>query len=159
MIYDRVIEDVTQAQALFENKVKKFIPLTDAEKTTLERGRVTVNTLNRIEQKQAEIGQILKDWKYLKEDITNKQWSNEVFFREDLQRLTDNTAKLRDAFYVLSKDLPNPEARYYFEEFNIMERFLFEIEELIKEAKSNFKRSGAISANQKITLPLKGDAL
>lgn len=155
MIYDRTIEDVTQAQALFENKVKKFFPLTDTEKNTLERGRVTVDTLNRIENKQAEIGQILNKWHYLKEPIINKQWSNEVFFREDLQRLTENTAKLREAFYVLNKDMPSPEARYFFEEFNTMEKLLAEISFLIFATKQSFKRSGTVYANQS-TLPLKG---
>lgn len=155
MIYDRTLEDVANAKTIFAEKVTMSIPLTDAEKDIMERGMVTADTLNRIEQKQAEIGQILNKWHYLKEPIINKQWSNEVFFREDLQRLTENTAKLREAFYVLSEELPNPEAWYYFEEFNTMEKLLAEISFLVFATKQSFKRSGAAYANQSI-LPLKG---
>ena len=155
MIYDRTIQDVAQAKEIFETKVKNFVALTTAEKTTLERGRVTVNTLNRIEQKQAEMAQKLKNYGYFDGDIINKSWSNEVFFNEDLKRLAQNTATLREAFYIISSDMKNPEARFFYEDFNTMERFLAEIEALIENMEKSFKRSGAVSANQTI-LPLKG---
>lgn len=154
MIYNRTAEDIAQAQEIFETKVKKFVALTEAEKTALERGRVTADALNRIEQKQAEIGQILNNWHYLDTAIANKRWSTEVFRQEDLKRLADNTAILREAFFLIN-DVQLPEARFFYEEFNKMEQILFELGELISNTKKSFKTSGTFSANQNI-LTLKG---
>jgi flagellar biosynthesis/type III secretory pathway chaperone len=155
MIYDRTAQDVEQAQEIFETKVKNFVALTEDEKTALERGRVTVDTLNRIEQKQAEIATMLKQWHYLKQDIANKTWSSGVFRQEDLKRLADNTKILRDCFYVMSANIANPAARFYYTEFNNMEKILWETSQLIKFTESSFKHCGSFNSNQ-IKLPLKG---
>ena len=155
MIFDRTAQDVVQAEQLFNEKVKAFLPLTDAEENIMERGRVTVGTLNRIEQKQAEIALQLKDWGYIKEILVNKEWNAEVFFQEDLERLVENTKALRNSFFVITTSLKNPDVRFFYEDFNRMEQILSEIWQLIEAAKATFKYSGALNANQTI-LPLKG---
>ena len=65
MIYNRTATDVSLAKRLRAEKVQKFIELTDDEVQTLERGTITINTLNRIEDKQAEIKAMLDDMGYL----------------------------------------------------------------------------------------------
>lgn len=157
MIYDRTQQDVDNAQAIFETKVKAFIELTDEEKNIMERGRVTTNTLNRIEEAQNAIGEMLVTMGYLKIPIVNKSWrSADVFFAEDLQRIVDNTKALRRSFFVLSQNLKDPIPAFDYTNFNIIERLLYEMDELIEIVKSNYKRAGAYKAGQRIHLPLKG---
>lgn len=155
MIYDRTINDVAQAERIFKEKVLSLAVLSDDEKQILERGRVTAETLNRIEENQKEIADILKKWHYINVELETKKWSSEIFFDEDLTRLVKNTILLRDAFYTIN-EIRQPEPLFHFEEFNKIEQILFEIGELIKNAEKSFKYSGTFFVNQSIILPLKG---
>ena len=55
MIFDRTQNDVDTAILLRDTKVKNFETLTESEIATLEKGMLTINTLNRIETKQRRI--------------------------------------------------------------------------------------------------------
>lgn len=157
MIYDRTKQDVDNAQAIFETKVKAFVSLTDEEKNIMERGRVTTNTLNRIETAQEAIGEMLVTMGYLNVPIVNKTWLNsDVFFEEDLYRIVNNTKALRKSFFVLSQNLKDPIPAFDYTNFNIIEKLLYEMSELIEIVKSNYKRADAYIAGQGINLPLKG---
>lgn len=157
MIFDRTANDVFEAERIFNEKVKAFFTLSEEEKSILEKGRVTAETLNRIENKQAEIGEILVQWEYLTEGLIHKTWGTEVFTQGDLLRIVNNLLTLRDSFYVISSDLAEPRPRFHFEDFNIIEKTLAEIEELVSSAKKSFLRSGAVRSAQR-PLPLKGDS-
>ena len=52
MIFDRTQNDVDTAILLRDTKIKKFETLTESEIATLEKGMLTINTLNRIEDRQ-----------------------------------------------------------------------------------------------------------
>lgn len=157
MIYDRTQSDITQAEKIYKEKVLTFSVLSDEEKTILERGRFTTESINRIVEKQKEVSAILSKWHYLKEELENKDnWTSQVFFEEDLRRLVKNNNTLRECFYVVSKNLRNPEPLFHYEEINILEKILVELSELIELTEKSFKRCGTFSADQ-ITLPLKGD--
>ena len=71
MIFDRTQEDVDTAVRLRNEKVKEFKNLTNEEINTLERGTITINTLNRIENKQTEIAELFSRLS-IKTDIKNK---------------------------------------------------------------------------------------
>ena len=58
MIFDRTQNDVDAAISLRNKKVKGFESLTSEEINTLERGTITINTLNRIENKQMELANL-----------------------------------------------------------------------------------------------------
>ena len=153
MIFDRTKEDVETAEQIFNEKVKNFIPLSEEEESQMERGRLTTSTLNRIELKQAEIKYWLKELQYLKKDLINKQWNDGFFFKEDLQRLVENTKELRAAFYVSDNSTENPVAIFRYDEFNKIEKILFELAENIDNAKFSFKLCGTFNSNQSV-LPL-----
>lgn len=155
MIYDRTIQDVIDAEQIFNEKIKQMLPLTAEEENILEKGRVTATTLNRIENKQAELASLLNDEMFVKVNLQNKSWSNQVFFQEDLRRLVDNSKALRDNFFVISA-IENPSARFYFEDFNKIEKILAEVEAQIANARKSFRRSGSFSAGQSV-LPQKGE--
>lgn len=145
MIFDRTSADVLAAKNIRADKVQKFIELTDEDIQVLERGMVTINTLNRIESKQAEIKTILNDMGYFNTPIVNKMWEyNDIFAEADLQRLVDNNASLRRAFYVLSDSPRDAIAKYHYIEFNALEKILVDISENIDFAKSQYRECGAI---------------
>ena len=52
MIFDRTQNDVDTAIRLRREKVQTFQELTESEIVILEKGTLTINTLNRIESKQ-----------------------------------------------------------------------------------------------------------
>lgn len=146
MIYNRTLSDVTSAKKIREEKVKKFIQLTDDEITTLERGTITINTLNRIENKQAEIKAILDDMGYFNTPVINKTWTyNDIFSETDLQRLVDNNIALRNAFYALTDSPQNAIAKYHYVEINSLEKILFDISSNIEYTISKYRRCGTFN--------------
>ena len=143
MITDRTQLDVTKAKSIIEEKVKKFIELTSAEEKTLERGTVTINTINRIEDKQAEIQEILNDMGYWNVSIFNKKWNfGDVFRQSDLDRIIENNSMLRNAFYALKDSPVNAIGKYHYSEFNSLERILLDIFTNIEYTISRYRRCG-----------------
>jgi hypothetical protein len=154
MIFDRTFEDIGKVKQILK-KLKDFAKLTQSDIETLERGTITYNTLNRIENKQKELAEILEQWTYLVVPITNKSWTKEDIFNEsELKRLADNTVVLREAFYVIDKAQPNPKAKYTYQDINAMEKILDEIDRLIAFTKASFKRSNTFQSGQDFVLSL-----
>lgn len=143
MITDRTQLDVKNAKSIVEEKVKKFIELTSAEENILERGMVTINTINRIEDKQAEIQEILNDMGYWNVSIFNKKWNlGDVFRQSDLDRIVENNSMLRSAFYALKDSPINAIGKYHYLEFNSLERILLDIFTNIEYTISRYRRCG-----------------
>ena len=116
MITNRTQYDVDTAIRLRNEKVK-FDPitmqpinpeeLTESEIAILEKGTITYNTLNRIENKQEELKNLLNGMGYWNTPIKNKVWGeNDIFNVDEFQRILDNTNVLRNAFFVYM-DTPN----------------------------------------------------
>lgn len=142
MITDRTQLDVNKSKSIIEQKVKKFIELTNDDKNTLERGTVTINTINRIENKQAEIMQTLNDMGYYV-SIINKSWSlGDAFKQADLERIAANNIALRSAFYAFKDSPVNAIAKYHYSEFNRLEKILIDIFNNIEYTISRYRRCG-----------------
>lgn len=143
MIFDRTSTDVNKAINIRKNKVQQGIELTEEEVLQLERGSITINTINRIEQKQQELKNLLDNMFYFVEPIETKIWNeNEFFFDTDLQKIVNNTAILRKAFYTYAKTPANPRAEYHYRELNSMEKILYDLETMIDYVKANYKECG-----------------
>ena len=143
MITDRTQLDVNKSKIIIEQKVKKFIEITSDEENTLERGTVTINTINRIENKQAEIMQALNDMGYWNVSITNKNWSlGDAFKQADLERIVANNIALRSAFYALKDSPVNAIEKYHYSEFNRLEKILLDIFTNIEYTISRYRRCG-----------------
>ena len=138
MIFDRTQNDVDAAISLIEQKVKKFEGLTNEEIGILERGTITVNTLNRIENKQTEIAELLSQLS-INVDIKNKNWEEtQIFNRAEFQRILDNLNVLVKYFCVYSNTPNVPKISYHFEDINAIEKILFDLEELYNKALKSF---------------------
>ena len=138
MIFDRTQEDVDTAVRLRNEKVKEFKNLTSEEINTLERGTITINTLNRIENKQSEIAELFSNLS-INVDIENKNWEEtQIFNRAEFQRILDNLNVLVKNFSVYSNTPNVPQISYHFEAINAIEKILFDLEELYNKALKSF---------------------
>ena len=151
MIFDRTQNDVDTAILLRDTKVKKFEELTESEIATLEKGTLTINTLNRIESKQEELKNLFNDMGYWNTSITNKVWGeNDIFNVNEFQRIIDNTNVLRQAFFVY-KNTPNtPPVSYHYNDINSLEKILNDLDVMINDVKSRYKRCGTFRCGELI---------
>ena len=149
MIFDRTQNDVDTAIILRREKVQTFQELSENEVATLEKGTLTINTLNRIEEKQEDLKGTLNDMGYWNTPITNKVWSeNDIFSVVDFQRILDNTNVLRQAFFVY-KGTPNtPPISYYWDDINALEKILYDLDVMINDVKSNYRECGSFECGE-----------
>lgn len=144
MIFNRTQEDVDEAIKLRNEKVKKFQELTESDIAALEKGTMTINTLNRIESKQEELKNLFNDMGYWNTPIVNKLWDNaQIFNVNEFQRILDNTNVLRQAFFVY-KDTPiTPPISYHFEDINSLEKILYDFDNelggMVNDVKSHYR--------------------
>lgn len=142
MIFDRTQEDVNAAISLRNQKVKEFEILTSEEINTLERGTITINTLNRIENKQKEIVELFLRLS-INVNIKNKTWQTSQIFDElEFQRILDNLNVLVKSFCVYSNTPNVPKISYRFEDINAIEKILVDLEELYNKALKSFVYCG-----------------
>lgn len=139
MIIDRTHNDVLKSIEL----AQRGGVFSEKEIETLERGMVTINTLNRIEEKQKEIADLISEMGY-PVSIENKTWKQQdVFFFEDLKRIVSNVEKLRISFFALNETPANPRAEYHYREFNLIEKVLLDIQNNAVFAEENYKICGS----------------
>lgn len=143
MITDRTQADVDNAKLIRTNKVQKFITPTAEDLATLEKGMLTITTLNRIEDEQARLKGLLADMGYYNTNFVSKTWQySDIFNGDEFQRIIDNTDMLRDAFFVLTTTPVTPSATYDFETFNALEQILVDLDIMINDVKSYYKECG-----------------
>lgn len=144
MITDRTQSDVDNALKIRYNKVKTFQGLTEDDVNTLERGMLTINTLNRIEEKQEELANLINVIGYWNTPIENKtDWTdNDIFTEGEFQRIIDNENILRNAFFTYV-DTPNtPNISFHYEDINSLEKILVDLDVMINDVKSNYRECG-----------------
>ena len=149
MIFDRTQNDVDTAIRLRREKVQTFQELAESEIATLEKGTLTINTLNRIENKQDELKNLFNDMGYWNTPITNKVWGkNNIFNVIEFQRILDNTNILRQAFFVY-KDTPStPPVSYHYNDINALENILYDLDVMINDVKSHYRECGTFECGE-----------
>ena len=144
MIFDRTQNDVDTAIRIRREKVQTFQELTESEITTLEKGTITYNTLNRIESKQAQLQEVLKQLGYLV-DIEAKHWTeSDIFDEAEFDRILRNLDELTALIAMLSTTPPIPEMQYHFQNINDIEKILFDLDFLLGNAEKNINFAWAI---------------
>lgn len=143
MIFDRTLSDVTQAIEIREKKVKGGQELTESDIEILSKGFLTVETLNRILQKQFEIKETLNVMGYYNIPIIFKSWNvGKYFYKSDLENIVKNNEILRAAYYVFATTPEGAVARAHYEELNKIEKTLFDLEEMASDMMSLFRPCG-----------------
>lgn len=150
MITDRTQADIDLAKTIFSEKFLQGIALTEEEKAIMERAFATVACINRIESKEAELSNKMLMLLYTEQGITTKAWATEIFTYDEFKRIVDNCIFLKNAYFTKNQ-MENPKTIFSFNEFNILEKTLQEIEEILTENENYVKRSGvAISGATKL---------
>lgn len=149
MIIDRTQYDVDEAKRIRIEKVQSFVELTDEEIEILERGTITVNTLNRIEDKQKELKDLFFHAGYYNTDMINKTWNyTDIFSSVEFNRLIDNLNVLRNAFFVYSDTPPTPNTAYHYKDINSLERILVDLENMLMDMKSRCRQCGTFMCGE-----------
>ncbi len=149
MIFNRTEADVTEAKHIILEKVQKFLTLSNTEVETLEKGCLTINTLNRIENEQRRLNEVLNDMGYWNTEMTNKEWTiSDVFDEQNFQRLLTNIDVLRNAFFTYSETPVTPNISYHFQAINEMEKILNDVGEIVTYTQANYKICGNFSCGE-----------
>ena len=144
MIFDRTQNDVDTAILLRDTKVKKFETLTESEIATLEKGTLTINTLNRIENKQEELKNLFNEIGYWNTPISTRQWAYaDIFEGTQFDRILNNLEILIKAFFIY-KNTPNvPDNNYRkYQTINDVEKILYDLDVMINDVKSHYRECG-----------------
>lgn len=130
MIYDRTQADIDEAREL-RTKLGRGEALTEDEVRQLERGTLTVVTLNRIENKMSELSQSLKN-KGNSTNIATKSWIHgDYFYKNDFERWISILDKLKMFAPSLTVDTPTVDEALTFDGINKVEKILVDTEEAI----------------------------
>ena len=150
MIYDRTQVDVDNAVKIRSEKVQKFTELTTEDITTLEKGMLTINTLNRIEEKQQELKNLFEEDFYFVDEISNKSWTyTDIFKQEDFDRILLNLEKLIKAYFVYSNTPKIPDNNYRkYQTINDVERILHDLDIMISDVKSHYRECGTFECGE-----------
>ena len=143
MIFDRTQQDVDNAIRIRAEKVQTGLSLSEKEIEILERGTMTINTINRIEEAQDALKNIFNDMGYWNTPTSNKHWNgDEIFTKEDFERIVKNLGVLKNAFFVFANTPETPKARYDYESLNAIEKILNDLDLMINDVKSHYRECG-----------------
>lgn len=149
MIYDRTKADVDAAIRVRRDSVQNFIPLMNWEIDVLEKGTITINTLNRIENKQKSLKSLFNDMGYWNTPTTNKEWQyTDIFDEVNFQRIINNLNILRNAFFVFKSTPNTPPISYHYNDINALEKILFDLDVMINDVKSRYRRCGTFRCGE-----------
>lgn len=143
-IYNRTLASVQSAVKIRKEKISKGVELTEQDLTILSIGAITQDDINRIQSNIFNVGSDLKDMGYyFQSQIENKTYDeNDIFYQEDLQDWCNLVDKFKKAFFPYADTPIKPLARYSFEEFNKLEKILFDLNKRTDEVKSLYRECG-----------------
>lgn len=150
MIFDRTQNDVDTAIILRREKVQTFQELTESEIATLEKGTLTINTLNRIESKQEELKNLFNDIGYWNTPISTRQWAyGDIFVGTQFDRILNNLEILIKAFFIY-KNTPNvPDNNYRkYQTINDVEKIIYDLDVMINDVKSHYRECGTFESGE-----------
>ncbi len=151
MIYNRTKADVDTALSIRAEYVQQGTELTSEQVEQLERGTITINTLNRIENKQESLKSLFNDMGYWNTSTTNKEWQyTDIFDEVNFQRIINNLYILRNAFFVFKNTPKTPPVSYHYEDINSLEKILFDLDVMINDVKSRYRRCGTFRCGEVI---------
>lgn len=151
MIYDRTKSDVDAALSIRADYVQQGAELTAKQVEQLERGTITINTLNRIENKQKSLKSLFNAMGYWNTPTTNKEWQyTDIFDEVNFHRIINNLDILRGAFFVFKSTPKTPPVSYHYEDINSLEKILFDLDVMINDVKSRYRRCGTFRCGEVI---------
>lgn len=150
MIFNRTQTDIDNALNIRVKKVQKFAELSSEDIEQLERGFLTINTLNRIEEKQQELKNLFDADVYFVEDFENKSWTYTDYFKQDdFDRILDNLSKSKRAYFVYSTTPQVTDNNYRrYQTINAVEHILNDLDLMISDVKSHYRQCGNVQCGE-----------
>ena len=144
MIFDRTQADIDRAIDIRANKVQKNIELSKSDIAQLERGFLTINTLNSIENKQQELKNLFNSDAYFVKDFENRVWTYTDYFKQaDFDRILNNLNKLKKAYFVYSTtSLVSDDNYRRYQTINAVEHILHDLDVMLSDLKSHYRQCG-----------------
>ena len=144
MIFNRTEKDVSEAKRIIQQKVQKFIALNEKEIETLEKGCVTISTLNRIENAQ----RVLKDALVAlgnSIEVETKYWfETDIFTDNDFGRLLINLDKLKSVLPPNKETPKTPSVSFDYLTMNNIEKTIYDLQTLEENTRKSFFYSGEL---------------
>ena len=151
MIFNRTKDDVENALKIRDEKIKTFQELTNDDINTLERGFFTLNTIQRIQEKQTDLKGLFAEIGYYNTPIIIKEFDSTMFFSEaDFQQLIDNVNVLKNAFFAFSSTPKTPPVSYHYEDINALEKILYDLDVMINYVKSLYIECGNVECGEAV---------
>lgn len=143
-IYNRTLTSAESASKIQKEKLAKGIDLTENDLLILSMGAITKDDINRIQENIFNIGTELRNMGYyFQSQIESKTYgTNDIFYQEDLQEWCNLVDKFKKAFFPYFDTPTRPLARYDFEEFNKLEKILFDLNKRSEEIKNLYRECG-----------------
>lgn len=150
MITNRTEQDVIDAKTLIMEKVQNFVTLTAAEKNTLERGTLTLTTINRIESKAAELIAAIKKYCYsCGGGEARTAWTkDDVFTSEDFKRILEYTESMRSGFFIKNDTPETPDTLLKWDSLNSEEQILSDLAYMVDDIKKHFRQCGTFECGE-----------
>ncbi len=155
MIYNRTASDVEAAKIIRSQKLQTGQALTSADVEMLERGTLTINTLNRIEHKQAELKIVFKEMGYFDVSaVITQEWTfSDYFSTPDFNRILNNLDVLKKAFFIFASTPATPGNNYLkYQTINDIEKALFDLESMINNIKDRYRFCGTFTCGEEHTV-------
>ena len=149
MIYNRTQSDI-DAALIARKKLQNGEQLTESDMDSLERGTITINTLNRIEEKQSELIVLFNSIGYWNtQGIQNRTWDYTDYFKqEDFDRILKNLDILKVANYLYYVPPIVSDSNYRrFQTINQVEKVLSDMERMIGDMVQNYRICGEVSCS------------
>ena len=148
MIFDRTQLDVENAKKIRDNKVKKFIELSENDLQTLEKGFFTINTANRIESALKEIFDFLVDSGYNVIGET-KEWTYDGIFDEtEFIRILDNLNLIKSVIKPKKTTPSTPAVGFSYSILNDIEKIIFDLKTLEENSRKAVFYSGELFTSE-----------
>ena len=149
MIFNRTQDDVDASIDIIKN-TRNAEDLTLEQRQQLERGTLTINTLNRIENKQTELKNLFNSIGYYNVEVDNREWTyTDYFFPSDFARILINLESLKKAFFVYSTTPIVPDDNYRrYQTINAVEKNLYDLDAMINDIKSRYRQCGTFQCGE-----------
>ena len=146
MIVDRTKSDI-DAALIARAKLQNGEELSESDFVSLERGMLTVETLNRIESKTKEIVPVINSmWYWNTGTIQAKTWSYSDYFKqEDFDKILENIVKIKNSF-LQKNSTPKVFGKNYrdYNVINDVETLLADSEYIIGDIQENYVFCGEV---------------
>ena len=149
MIFNRTQDDVDASIDIIKN-TRNAEDLTFEQRQQLERGTLTINTLNRIENKQTELKNLFNSIGYYNVEVDNREWTyTDYFFPSDFERILINLESLKKAFFVYSTTPIVPDDNYRrYQTINAVEKILYDLDAMINDIKNRYRQCGTFQCGE-----------